>query len=88
MAIALSQCSPPKNKKDDWRSCLPDRTLCIAGGLDAKYVAIGKAMRRLIEGSGHALLVESPSKVAKLIAEFEPSKPLRGGKHGLRACFR
>lgn len=77
LAVAMSQLSPPRNNRDDWRYCTFGRTLFIAGELDSKYTEIGKALQRIrraqyeeIESSGHALLVEAPARVAELIVDF------------------
>lgn len=77
LAAALTQCSPPRNQREDWSYCSPPHTLFIAGSLDAKYSTIGKTWSKArgahfeeIQGVGHALLAEAPSIIAKLLTDF------------------
>jgi 2-succinyl-5-enolpyruvyl-6-hydroxy-3-cyclohexene-1-carboxylate synthase len=77
IALALSHSSPPKGNKDDWRFCLSENTLFIAGELDVKYTSIGKLMQKMnlaiyeeIPDASHALLTEAPSRVADVIASY------------------
>jgi 2-succinyl-5-enolpyruvyl-6-hydroxy-3-cyclohexene-1-carboxylate synthase/o-succinylbenzoate synthase len=77
LAVALAQCSPPRNQKEDWTYCSSRNTLFIAGSLDAKYSTIGKTWSKArgvrfeeIPCVGHALLAEAPSIVAALVTDF------------------
>ena len=77
LSAALTQCSPPRNAKEDWRRCAPQQTLYLAGTLDTKYKTIGKTWSTTqgvhleeLPGVGHALLTEAPCVVADLISTF------------------
>ncbi len=53
-------------------------TLLIAGALDAKYIAFGRSMERvmprarlsIVESAGHAVHLERPAEFTALVAEF------------------
>ena len=53
-------------------------TLLVAGALDTKYVALGEQMARaipgarlvVVEGAGHAVHLERPEELARLVLEF------------------
>jgi 2-succinyl-5-enolpyruvyl-6-hydroxy-3-cyclohexene-1-carboxylate synthase len=73
----LSECSPPKNNKQDWILCSNETTLFMAGELDLKYKEIGYFLReqgkmkfREVKNAGHALLVEEPRIIAETIVDF------------------
>jgi len=77
LSRVLSDCSPPRNHKQDWEFCLPSSTLFVAGNLDTKYTAVGKTWSNRegvcyeeVLGVGHALLFESPSRVAEILSHF------------------
>jgi 2-succinyl-5-enolpyruvyl-6-hydroxy-3-cyclohexene-1-carboxylate synthase len=77
LGVFLSECSPPKNNKQDWKLCSNETALFMAGELDLKYKEVGCILRQQgkmkfseIKGAGHALLTEEPRIVAETIADF------------------
>jgi len=74
LAYILRTCSPSRNsfRKSVF---LKKNTLFLAGALDEKYSSIGKQFSKdvtyeEIPDSGHALLIESPREVARILSEF------------------
>ena len=60
-----------------WTCLQAEKTLFVAGSLDKKYQAIGKALFELekaqyieVDACGHALLTEAPKQVAQHISNF------------------
>ena len=73
-AQVLDKCSPGQNSDDYWKYVSSNYTFFIAGELDKKYSKLGKLWTDVtykeIPNAGHALLVESPRKVAEIINEI------------------
>lgn len=78
LASILRSCSPPINTSLDWKYVDPGKTLFISGKLDKKYSTLGKEWKNaqigltntILPNVGHALLVENPAEVAKLMTSF------------------
>ena len=78
LAVILKSCSPPLNPTTDWKSVVAKNTLFLSGKLDDKYSAIGKQWKvsvpelnlKEIPNAGHAILVEEPEEVARLVTNF------------------
>ena len=76
IALMLRICSPGRNIDAYWVYCNPSNTHVLSGGLDEKYTQIfsewkerteGLLHTHILEGAGHALLLENPSEVASII---------------------
>lgn len=78
LAAVLSAASPGRTPPlwDEFTK-FPPRLLWVAGQLDAKYVELGKRMSQRwdssfveVEGAGHAVHLERPEALLKLLAEI------------------
>ena len=78
LARILEMCSPARNNYDYWKFVSSDNTYFLAGELDEKYSRIGKEWAAVVKslryvevkGAGHALLVESPDDVSKIMTSI------------------
>lgn len=77
LAMILERCSPGASHLE-WMFTDPSKTLFIVGGLDTKYVRLGKAWKSQqpelsfteIPSAGHALLTEVSDVVAARLSSF------------------
>ena len=78
IAAVLRQCSPSRCSSEDWRGVNAEKVLYIAGELDRKYCASGRAWSAAepslnfieLPGKGHALLVEAAEHIAEAMTTF------------------